>query len=118
MVKQRSGAIVNISSTAANGFPGLSAYGASKAAMNSLTRGLAREVAPLGIRVNAVAPSWTQTEMTESIASNPKVMERIKRIPLGRIARADEVAAVVAALVRDEMSYVIGQTIGVDGGAT
>ena len=118
MIKQRSGAIVNVSSTAANGVAGLTAYGASKAAVNALTRGLAREVAALGIRVNAVAPSWTQTEMTENITSNPKLVERIRRIPVGRIARPEEVAAVVSALVRGEMTYVIGQTIAVDGGGS
>ncbi len=119
MIKQRSGVIVNVSSsTAFIAPPGLSAYAASKAATNALTRGLAREVAALGIRVNAIAPTWVDTEMVAEIQADPQLAERIKRIPLRRIARAEEIAAIVSALLRDDMTYLLGQTLMVDGGGS
>jgi len=115
MLRQRKGAIINVSSTASRGPVGLSAYAAGKAAVNSLTGSLAREVAGKGIRVNAVAPSWTETDMLAK--SNQGVLaEAARRIPLGRFARAEEVAAAVSALARDDMSYLVGQVLQLDGG--
>jgi 3-oxoacyl-[acyl-carrier protein] reductase len=116
MVRKRRGTIINISSSSATRAPvGLSAYAASKAAVNAVTIGLAREVARYGIRVNAVAPSWTDTEMIQDATDQARA-ERTRRIPMGRVASAEEVAAAVAALVRPDMSYVTGQILGVDGG--
>lgn len=116
MLRQRKGVIVNISSVAGVRAPvGLSAYASAKAAINALTISMAREVAGQGIRVNAVAPSWVETEMTER--SNQKsIAEGLRRIPLARMARPEEVAAAVAAIVRDDMSYLVGQVIVLDGG--
>jgi 3-oxoacyl-[acyl-carrier protein] reductase len=115
MLNQRHGHIVNISSVSAIRAPvGLSAYAASKAAVNALTQGLAREVAARGIRVNAVAPSLVETEMTDS---NPEVRDlRIQRHPLKRMARAEEVAAAVSALLQEDLTYLIGEVVVLDGG--
>jgi 3-oxoacyl-[acyl-carrier protein] reductase len=115
MLVCKNGIIINISSrSGSQPQVGLTAYSASKAAITNLTRGLAREVASRGIRVNGVAPSWTQTEM---LASNREAIDRqAARIALGRIAKPEEVAAAVSALVRPDMSYIIGQMIELDGG--
>jgi 3-oxoacyl-[acyl-carrier protein] reductase len=119
MIAKRRGSIVNVSSATATYAPhGLSAYASAKAAINTLTRGVAREVASFGIRVNAVAPTWVDTELIAGLEANAQVAERMKRIPLGRVARAEEVAAVVSALVREDMTYVLGQTITIDGGGS
>ena len=115
MLNQRRGCIINVSSGSAFRAPvGLSAYAASKAALNALTKGLAREVAGRGIRVNAVAPSWVETEMTGE--ANTVIDQSVQRIPLKRMAQPEEVAAVVSALARDDMTYLLGQVIVLDGG--
>jgi 3-oxoacyl-[acyl-carrier protein] reductase len=118
MLPRKCGAIVNISSrSGSQPQVGLTAYSASKAALTNLTRGLAREVASRGIRVNGVAPAWTDTEMLDT--ANRETLDRAaKHIALGRIARADEVAAVVSALLRPDVTYLIGQTIELDGGGS
>jgi 3-oxoacyl-[acyl-carrier protein] reductase len=115
MASRRSGSIINISSSAAIRSPaGASAYAASKAALNSLTRTMAREVASLGIRVNGIAPSWTDTEMIAS--QKARIEELIKNTMLGRLVTAEEIAAIVSALVRDDMTAVSGQTLQFEGG--
>jgi len=116
MLVQNSGVIVNISSHAAT-HPGvgLSAYSAAKAALNSLTKGIACEVAHKGIRVNGVAPAWTDTDMLSS-ANQDSVSDGVRHLALGRKAKPAEVAAVVSALVRADMTYLLGQTIELDGG--
>jgi len=115
MLPKRKGSIVNLSSTATRGAAGLSAYAASKAAVDTLTRGLARELAKAGIRINAVAPSWVDTEMLSS-SSASGLEELRKRTAVERFATTDEVAAVVASLVKDDMTYLSGQVIAVNGG--
>jgi 3-oxoacyl-[acyl-carrier protein] reductase len=110
------GAIVNVSSVnGLRGHAGLSLYSATKAALDGLTRSLAREVGPLGIRVNSVAPGYFESDMTAGTA--PETRERlIRRIPLGRLGRVEDVAAVIGFLMSDAACYVHGQVIAVDGG--
>jgi meso-butanediol dehydrogenase/(S,S)-butanediol dehydrogenase/diacetyl reductase len=114
------GNIVNVSSVSGLGGDwGLSFYNASKGAVTNLTRSLALEFGRKGIRVNAVNPSLTSSEMTTAIEANEALMAKFAdRIPIGRIARADEVAAVIAFLASDDASFVNGVNLPVDGGVT
>jgi 3-oxoacyl-[acyl-carrier protein] reductase len=115
MRKQKAGAIVNIASLAAHG-PGKwmgADYAASKAALVSLTQSLALEAARFGIRCNALSPGFVETDMT---AEMPDDARAGLGIPLGRLARPEEVAAVTAFLLSDESSYMTGQVLHVDGG--
>lgn len=116
------GAIVNISSIHARlTVPGMFPYGAAKAGLEALTRNLALEYGPQGIRSNAVAPGWVDTELVaENLARQPdseRLREQIcSAQPLGRIAEPAEVARVVRFLLSDDASYVNGATVAVDGG--
>lgn len=115
MMRQRAGRIVTVSSVVGHtGNPAQCVYGMTKAALCSMTRTLARELAPFGILVNAVAPGFIETAMTASLPET--VRERIiGHIPLGRIGEPDEVAEVVAFLATAG-SYITGTTIHVNGG--
>ena len=112
------GAIVNVSSTGGlRASPGLGAYSVSKAAVLMLTRVLARELAPLGIRVNAVAPALVETRFSEALWQNREILERyVRTTPMGRTARPEEMAGAVVYLCSDAASYVTGHTIVLDGG--
>lgn len=118
------GSIVNITSRLAHvGVPTMAIYAASKGAVHALTLSAAVEFAPLGIRVNEVAPGMTRTPLYESwLAGTPDPtgteQDVLSRIPLGRLATPDDVAAAVAYLVSDDSRYVTGDTIKVDGGYT
>ena len=116
MIRQRSGRIINMSSVSGQmGNAGQANYSASKAGLIGLTKALAREVASRGITVNAVAPGFVVTELTESLPDNVK--DGIKAAtPLGRFATPDEIASAVCFLASDEAAYITGQVLGVDGG--
>jgi len=123
MIKQKRGAIVSVSSNAAfyGGITSL-AYTASKGAINSFSRKLALELAPHGIRVNVVAPGLTDTVMLRDLGSHrfdaglPLEEAYKKAVPLGRVGKPEEVAAVIAFLCSDEASYVTGEFVRVTGG--
>jgi meso-butanediol dehydrogenase/(S,S)-butanediol dehydrogenase/diacetyl reductase len=113
-------AIVNISSQA--GLTGLSSrvsYVTSKHAIVGLTRSVAMDLAPKGVRVNAVAPGVTRSAFTASLFEDPVVAKRMNTMhPIGRVAEPEEIAAVIAFLLSDEASFVTGAIVAVDGGLT
>jgi len=116
MLKQRSGRIINMSSVSGQmGNAGQANYSASKAGLIGLTKALAREVASRGITVNAVAPGFVVTELTDGLPDSVKDAIR-GATPLGRFATPDEIAAAVTFLASDEAAYITGQVLGVDGG--
>ncbi len=116
MVKQRFGRIINISSVVGvMGNPGQANYVASKAGLIGLTKSVARELASRNITVNAVAPGFIQTEMTESLPTKVKE-EMLAQIPLGRFGTPEEVAQTVAFLASEAAAYLTGQVIHVNGG--
>ena len=116
MIGKRSGAIVNISSVSAlTGTPGQANYAASKGGILSFTRSLARELGPMGIRVNAVAPGLVETELIATLKAEV-VTAIVKSTSLGRIGTGDEVAEAVLFLASARASYVTGQCLVVDGG--
>jgi meso-butanediol dehydrogenase/(S,S)-butanediol dehydrogenase/diacetyl reductase len=112
------GNIVNVSSVSGLGGDwGLSFYNASKGAVTNLTRALALEFGGQGVRVNAVNPSLTDTDMASGITSNSALLEKFAaRIPMGRPAKPEEVAAVIAFLASADASFVNGVNLPVDGG--
>ena len=121
MARNGGGSIVNIASvTAVLGSPGQVAYSATKGAIISMTKSAAKELAPQGIRVNAVAPGIVQTErFTELYESDgSKIDERIQRIALGRLGSPEDIAHACAFLASDNASYISGQILGVDGCAS
>ncbi len=118
MLVQRAGSIINISSIIAQrGFAGLAAYAATKAGQEGMTRALAREMGSRGIRVNAIAPGYLDTEMSEGLEAAQRD-QIIRRTPLGRLGTAADVTPIVEFLLSDASRFVTGQVITVDGGAT
>ncbi|MCC8191798.1 MAG: 3-oxoacyl-ACP reductase FabG [Ruminococcus sp.] len=116
MFRKKKGVIVNMSSVSSQmAIAGQSVYSATKGAVNSMTRTMAKELAPYGIRVNAVAPGFIETEMIDSIPED-KREEYLKAIPLGRLGKAEDVANVVSMLCSDCCAYMTGQTLVLDGG--
>jgi 3-oxoacyl-[acyl-carrier protein] reductase len=116
MMKARFGRIVNLSSVIARmGNAGQSNYAASKAAIEGFTRALAQEVGSRGITVNAIAPGFIETEMTAAIGETAREA-LLSRVPLGRLGRAEEVAALAVFLASDQAGYVTGETVHVNGG--
>ena len=118
MIERRTGAIVNVVSIAAHNGGGLGAgtYATAKAGLISFTKSLAKELAPHGIRVNAVSPGVIDTPFHE-VFSTPEMMATfVKAIPLGRVGTPQEVASVIAFLASDAAGYVVGETIEINGG--
>ena len=112
------GTIINVASTAGlRASAGLGAYSVSKAAVIMLTRVLGRELAPLGVRVNAIAPAIIETRFSEALWKNPEILSAyLESTPLGRVGQPEEVAGAVVYLASDASSYVTGRTLVMDGG--
>lgn len=122
MLRQQKGCIVNVSSVAGQrggGLLGTAAYATSKGAVIALTKALAREFSKTGIRINAVAPSLTMTDLArrQLEALEPTTLDRvIAMTPIGRIAQPEEIAKVIAFLTSDDASFIVGHVYNVDGG--
>ena len=116
MLRRRAGRIVNISSiVGATGNPGQANYAAAKAGLVGMTKALAQEVASRGVTVNAVAPGFVVTPMTDALGEAQRT-KLADAIPLGRLGRPDDIAAAVVYLASDEAGWVTGATLHVNGG--
>ena len=120
LLERRTGSVVNIASIAGlGGTPALAPYGASKAAVISLTKSLAMEWAHAGVRVNALCPGWTATDLNKAFWSDEAVgAQLVERVPMQRWADAEEMVGPALFLASDAASYVTGQALVVDGGMT
>lgn len=118
MIEQKSGVIINLSSIAGRngGALGSMHYAAAKGGLISFTKGLAKELAPHGIRVNAVAPGVIDTPYHEQFSTPEMMKNYVSAIPLGRVGTSEDVAKVIAFLASDAAAYLIGETIEVNGG--
>lgn len=118
MLAREAGVILNISSIiGTRGYSGLAAYSATKAGLDGLTRSLARELGPRGIRVNSVAPGYLETEMSTALDAGQR-QQIVRRTPLGRLGTVDDVVGLVRFLLSPEAAFITGQTLVVDGGIT
>ena len=116
MMRQKSGCVINMGSVAGlDNFAGYTAYGASKAAMMSFTRTIARELAPYNIRVNAIAPGLTDTGMAGQMEEKAW-KEMVARTDMNRLGKPNEIAQMMLFLASDEASFITGQVYRVDGG--
>jgi len=120
LLEKGSGCVVNVASVAAFiASPGLTYYAGAKAALVAFTRTVAQEWAAAGVRVNAVAPGWIETDLNAQSRQDPSFVESIRsQIPMGRWGTAEEVAAVVRFLASDAASFMTGSVVVVDGGQT
>lgn len=116
MMKQKAGQIINVSSiVGVSGNPGQANYVAAKAGVIGLTKTTAKELASRNIRVNAVAPGFISTDMTDALTDEQQA-GMLDMIPLGKLGKPEEVARVVRFLASEDASYITGQTIHIDGG--
>jgi 2-deoxy-D-gluconate 3-dehydrogenase len=118
LLSKGSGCVLNMASIAGlSGAPGVSYYGAAKAALINLTKTTAVEWAPRSVRVNALAPGWIETDMTSKLREDPAAREHmLLEIPMGRFGSADEVSAAAVFLCSDAASFITGAVLVVDGG--
>lgn len=118
MMERKRGVIINVSSIAARngGGPGAGAYSTAKGGLITFTKSLAKELAPHGVRVNAVSPGVIDTPFHERFSTPEMMRNFVSAIPLGRVGRAEECATVIAFLASSAASYVVGETIEVNGG--
>ncbi len=118
MMERKSGAIINVSSIAGRtgGALGAIHYSAAKSGLITLTKGLAKELAPFGVRVNAVSPGVIDTRFHEEFSSAETMKAYVAAIPLGRVGTPEEVAKVICFLASDAASYLAGETIEINGG--
>jgi 3-oxoacyl-[acyl-carrier protein] reductase len=118
MIERRRGAVVNIVSIAGRngGGPGAGAYAAAKAALIAFTKSMARELAPQGVRVNAVSPGVIDTPFHETFSTPEMIRGFVSQIPMGRTGRSGECATAIAFLASDAASYIAGETLEVNGG--
>ncbi len=116
MFRRKQGVVVNMSSVSGIlALAGQSVYSATKGAVNSMTQTMAKELAPYGIRVNAVAPGFIETEMLDALPEEKK-KEYLDAIPMHRLGKPEEVAGIVSMLVSDTCAYMTGQILTLDGG--
>lgn len=119
MLERRAGKIINVASVSAEkggGAFGNALYGATKAGVIALTKGMARDLGPFGINVNAIAPAVADTGMTSALLTPERRQAILARIPLGRLASTADIARIALILASDVSSYITGETIVVDGG--
>lgn len=118
MIERKRGVIINVASIAGRngGGPGAGAYAAAKGGLITFTKSLAKELAPHGVRVNAISPGVIDTPFHEKFSTPEMIRTFVAAIPLGRIGAPAECATVIAFLASDAASYVVGETIEVNGG--
>jgi 3-oxoacyl-[acyl-carrier protein] reductase len=118
MIERQTGSIINLTSIAGRngGGPGAFAYATAKGGLITLTKGIAKELAPYGIRVNGVAPGVIDTPFHETFSTAAMIEGFIKTIPMGRLGTSEETAKVIVFLASDAASYLSGETIEVNGG--
>jgi 3-oxoacyl-[acyl-carrier protein] reductase len=116
IVTRTKGVVVNIGSVSAAGNPGASAYSAAKAGVHALTQAWAKELGPMGVRVIAIAPGFMDTDSAHAATSETALRETIKRVPLRRLGKAEEVAAAVVAAIEND--FFNGKVFELDGGLT
>jgi 3-oxoacyl-[acyl-carrier protein] reductase len=118
MIEKHEGVIVNLSSIAARngGGPGATIYAAAKAAVSAITKGLARELAPFGIRVNAVSPGTVDNYFHEKYSTREILQNVVSAIPAGKLGTNEEVADVILFLCSEQSRYMYGQTLEINGG--
>jgi 3-oxoacyl-[acyl-carrier protein] reductase len=118
MLRQQAGCVINVTSVnGIRGFSGVSVYSATKAALDGLTRSLAREVGPNGIRVNSVAPGYFESDMTSDLTDRQKAWI-VRQTPLRRLGTVEDLVGVVRFLMSPAARFLTGQTVVVDGGLT
>ena len=118
MVERKSGTIINVVSIAAHngGGPGAGAYSAAKAGLIALTKAQARELAPQGVRVNAISPGTIDTPFHEVFSTAEMLKAAVSTIPLGRLGTPEDCGTVVGFLASEAAGYLVGETIEVNGG--